>query len=321
MKRQFSRQAVAVAAALVLAMFVAPIGAQQDEGSGATSKASKWTAKKLADGQPDMQGTYVSGWSVPNERWTPEERKAWEAKMEKYRGKNPGAYGSEWTESELRSKNPYQPKPGTVMVTDPANGRVPFQPWALAKRDYVRDNWLEKSEFTDSRVRCLPAGPRFGFQSSYNGWMVLQPPGKVVFLQEHNHNYRVINIDNAPHPGKDIQLWQGDSRGHWEGNTLVVDVTNFTDKTWVIGEIGGEGMSVGTFHSPALKMTERYIMRDADNIDYEATIEDANIFTRPWKVAYGIWKRAPKEYEIYEFACHEGNRWNELTGQDVETKK
>jgi hypothetical protein len=107
----------------------------------------------------------------------------------------------------------------------------------------------------------------------------------------------------------------GDSRGHWEGNTLVVDVTNFTDKTWVMGEIGGEGMSVGSFHSPALHMIERWTWRDADNIDYEATIEDPNVFTKPWKMRFGVWKRAPKGYENYEYACHEGNRWNELTSE------
>jgi hypothetical protein len=316
MKTFFARHAVAASAAVVLGLLVVPVGAQE----GNSTRTNKYVPKKLADGQPDMQGTYVTGWGVPNERFTQEERKAWNDKMEKYRGKNPGAYGSEWTESDLR-KGSYQPPPGTVMVIEPASGRVPFQPWALAKRDYMRDNWLERSEFTDSRVRCLPAGPRFGFQSGYNGWQILQTPGKVIMLQEHNHNYRVVNIDNTPHPGKDIQLWQGDSRGHWEGNTLVVDVTNFTDKTWVIGEIGGEGMSVGTFHSTALHMVERFTMVDADNINYEATIEDPNVYTAPWKIAYGIWKRAPKEYENYEYACHEGNHWNELTGQDLPEDK
>ena len=313
MKGQFPRRAaVAAIAVVVLALPATPMFAQEEDHPSPRGKS--WSPKRLADGQPDMQGTYVSGWGVPNERFTPEERKAWNDKMDKYRGKNPGAYGTEWTESELR-KGAFVPKPGTVMVIDPPDGRVPFQPWALAKRNHIRDHWLDKEEYTDSRVRCLPAGPRFGFQSSYNGWQVMQTAGKVIILQEHNHNYRVINIDNTPHPSKDIQLWAGDSRGHWEGNTLVVDVANFTDKTWVIGEIGGEGMSVGTFHSPALRMTERFTMRDADNIDYEATIEDPNVYTRPWKIAYGIWKKAPKGYENYEFACHEGNRWNELTGQ------
>ncbi len=313
MQTQFSRRVMGACAAVVLALLIVPVGAQEE--SGAAPKAKKaWSPKRLPDGQPDMQGTYVSGWSVPMERFTPEERQAWRDKMEKYRGKDPGAYGSEWFETSIH-KDAFTPKPGTVMVIDPPSGRVPFQPWALAKRDYISTHWLDKEEYTDSRVRCLPAGPRFGLVSRYNGWQVLQPPGHVIFLQEHNHNYRVIPIDKTPHVGKDIQLWQGDSRGHWEGNTLVVDVTNFTDKTWVMGEIAGEGMSVGTFHSPGLHMVERYTFRDADNIDFEATIEDPNVYTRPWKMAYGIWERAPKDYENYEYACHEGNHWNELTGQ------
>jgi hypothetical protein len=315
MKTHLSRRVAAViggVAAVILALLVVPIGAQEDP----SPKLKKnWAPKRLSDGQPDMQGVYITGWGVPQERFTAEERKAWNDKMEKYRGKNPGAYGQEWAEGELH-KNAFKPKPGTVMVTDPPDGRLPFQPWALAKRNYIRDNWIERDEFVDSRVRCLPAGPRFGFQSGYNGWQILQTPGYLIMLQEHNHNYRIIPIDNTPHVGKTIQLWQGDSRGHWEGNTLVVDVTNFTDKTWIIGEIGGEGMSVGSFHSPGLHMVERFTMRDGDNIDYEATVEDPNVYTRPFKLAYGIWQRAPKDYENFEYACHEGNRWNELVGQE-----
>jgi hypothetical protein len=311
MMRQFPHRVAAAAAAVVLAFLVAPLGAQNGAPDPTSTKKS-WTPKRLPDGQPDMQGTYVSGWFVPQERFTDAERKAWQERMVKYRGADPGAYGSEWFETALH-KNPYQPPPGTVLVVDPPDGKAPLQPWALAKRNYISDHWMDKPEYVDSRVRCLPAGPRFGFSSSYNGWQVIQTPGHVIILQEHNHNFRVIPIDSkAPPLSKTIQLWEGDSRGRWEGNTLVVEVTNFTDKTWVIGEIAGEGLSVGTFHSPSLKMTERFIMRDADNIDYEAIIEDPNVYTRPWKIRYGIWERAPKGYENYEFACHEGNRWNEL---------
>ena len=311
MKSQFSRCRAGAIVAALLSLTVMATSTRGQESNGGNG-GKKLAVARLADGQPDMQGVYITGWSVPNERFTPEERKAWEDKMVKLRGPNPGAYGNEWAEGSLH-KDAFKPKPGTVMVIDPPDGRIPFQPWALAKRNYIRDNWLERPEFTDSRVRCLPAGPRFTFVSGYNGWQVLQPPHQVVMLQEHNHNYRVIPVDGSPHPGPNVQLWQGDSRGHWEGNTLVVDVANFTDKTWVVGEIGGEGMSVGSFHSTALHMVERWTMRDGDNIDYEATIEDPNVFTRPWKMALGVWKRAPKEYENFEYACHEGNHWDELT--------
>ena len=309
-------RSVAVLLAVLCLMLAASSGIPAQETNG----NSKYKPARLPDGQPNMEGTYISGWSVPQERFTEAERKEWQETMIKLRGPNPGAYGTEWAERELHDKPSYVPPKGTVMVVDPPDGRIPFQPWALAKKIYIRDHWFERPEFVDSRVRCLPAGPRHTFPSGYNGWQVIQPPGHVIILQEHNHNYRIIPIDSkAPRPGKDIELWMGDSRGHWEGNTLVVEVTNFTDKTWVMGEIGGEGMSVGTFHSPALRMIERWTMRDAENIDYEATIEDPNVFTKPWKMRFGVWKRAPKNYENYEYACHEGNRWNELTSKETQT--
>ena len=313
MKRQTSRNRLLAALAVALCLALAATSGSSAQENG----EAKWRPARLPDGQPNMEGTYITGWSVPQERWTAAERKEWEDKMVKLRGPNPGAYGNEWAERELHDKPSYVPKPGTVMVIDPPDGRVPWQPWALEKKNFIRDHWFERPEFVDSRVRCLPAGPRHTFPSGYNGWQVIQPPGHVIILQEHNHNYRIIPIgDKSPRPGKDIELWMGDSRGHWEGNTLVVDVRNFTDKTWIIGEIGGEGMSVGSFHSPALRMVERWTWRDADNVDYEATIEDPNVFTKPWKMRFGVWKRAPKNYENYEYACHEGNRWNELTSKE-----
>lgn len=308
-----SRAFVFAALVATSSLGLAPVAAQA-QSTGMPAK--NWTPSKLPDGQPNMQGVYITGWGVPQERWTEQERKDFNTKMEALRGPNPGAYGSEWSEPELH-KDSYKPPPGTVMVVDPPDGKAPLQPWALAKRNYIREHWFEKPEYVDSRVRCLPAGPRHTFQSGYNGWQVIQTPGYVMILQEHNHNWRIIPIvkQGAPKPahvGSKIELWQGDSVGHWEGNTLVVEVTNFTDKTWVLGEIGGEGMSVGTFHSQKLKMTERWTWKDQNNVDYEATIDDPNVYTKPWKIALGVWKRAPKTYENYEYACHEGNKWEEL---------
>jgi len=287
--------------------------AAADASSVKKTAAKAWSPKRLPDGQPDMQGTYISGWSLPFERYTAEEQKAYEDRMVAVRGPNPGAYGLEWTEVNLWSKESRVPKGQAQQVVDPPDGRIPWQPWALAKKLYIRDNPYERPEFIDSRVRCLPAGPRFVLTSAYNGWQVMQTPGYVIFLQEHNHNFRIIPLGNAPHLSKGMELWEGDSRGRWEGNTLVVEVTNFTDKTWIVGEAGGEGISSGSFHSTALRLTERFTITDADNIDYDVTIEDPNVFTKPWKMAFGVWKRAPAGYENFEFACHEGNRSMELT--------
>jgi hypothetical protein len=297
-----------VTASVVVVAFVAVL---TQHSSRAAQDPNSYTPAMLPDGQPDIQGVYVSPWRVPLERWTEAEREEWGEKMVAVRGPNPGAYGLEWTESNLRQDNPTE---GMVAVVDPADGQVPWQPWALAKKTYIRNNPYERQSFLDTRVRCLPAGtPRGTFSSSYNGWQVLQPPGHVVILYEHNHLHRVIPVDDSPHPGPDIQLWMGDSRAHWEGNTLVVDVRNLTDKTWVIGELGGEGMSAGSFHSPAMHVVERFTIVDADTIDYEATVEDPNVFTKPWTIAYRVWKRAPEDYVLFEYACHEGNRSMDLT--------
>ena len=270
-----------------------------------------YTPALRPDGQPDIQGIYISPHGMRIERWTDAEREAWTELMETVRGPNPGAYDREWSEGGLREENRDR---DAVAVVDPLDGRIPWQPWALAKKTYIRNNPYERQSFLGTRVRCLPAGtPRGTFASGYNGWQVLQPPGHVVILYEHNHLHRVIPVDGSPHPGSDIQLWMGDSRGRWEGNTLVVDVTNLTDKTWVVGELGGEGMSAGSFHSPAMHVVERFTIVGDGRIDYEATIEDPNVFARPWKIAFPVWMRAPDDYVLFEYACHEGNRSTELT--------
>ena len=270
-----------------------------------------YTPALRPDGQPDIQGIYISPHGMRIERWTDAEREAWTELMESVRGPNPGAYDREWSEGGLREENRDR---DAVAVVDPPDGRIPWQPWALAKKTYIRNNPYERQSFLDTRVRCLPAGtPRGTFASGYNGWQVLQPPGHVVILYEHNHLHRVIPVDGSPHPGSDIQLWMGDSRGRWEGNTLVVDVTNLTDKAWVVGELGGEGMSAGSFHSPAMHVVERFTIVGDGRIDYEATIEDPNVFARPWKIAFPVWMRAPDDYVLFEYACHEGNRSTELT--------
>jgi hypothetical protein len=107
-------------------------------------------------------------------------------------------------------------------------------------------------------------------------------------------------MDGRPHVTPDLRLWMGDSRGRWEGNTLVVDVTNFDDRTWLD--------SHGSFHSDALHVVERWTIAAADRIDYEATLEDAKMFTRPWKIAFTINRNTAPGYEYYEDARLEGER-------------
>ena len=114
----------------------------------------------------------------------------------------------------------------------------------------------------------------------------------------------MIITNGTKHP-EALECWMGDSRGHWEGNVLVVSVADFIGDTWFD--------EAGSFHTAALHMVERFTIVDGNNIDYEATVEDPNVFTQPRKLAFGVWARAPEGYENYDYACHEGNRSLELT--------
>ncbi len=188
------------------------------------------------------------------------------------------------------------------LVVDPSDGKIPYQPWARAKRTEVFEHHtnLTKWEYVDPHMRCFLSGvPRVFYQG---GFQILQPPGYVVILQEFNHGSRIIPLDGRPHVGENVKLWMGDSRGHWEGNTLVVDVTNNNDKTWFD--------LVGDFHSDALHIRERYTVVDADRINYEATFEDPKVYTRPFTIALTFGRTVRGEqarsYELLEEACHEG---------------
>jgi hypothetical protein len=190
------------------------------------------------------------------------------------------------------------------LIVDPPDGRIPYQPWARARRQEVFDNHtnLTKWEHVDPHLRCFLSGvPRVFYQGTFQ---ILQPPGYVVILQEFNHGSRIIPLGGRPHVGDNIKLWMGDSRGHWEGNTLVVDVTSNNDKTWF--DI------VGDFHSDALHINERYTFVNPDTISYEATFEDPQVYTRPFKMAmtFGRTVRGEeaKTYELLESACYEGDR-------------
>lgn len=213
------------------------------------------------------------------------------------------------------------------MVVDPPDGRIPLQPWAAEKREQIVAG-QEKAEFLDPRVRCLQSGlPRANLPVFYNSYQIMQTPGYVIILYEWNHMTRFIPLDGRPHLSPKIRLPMGDSRGRWEGNTLVVDVTNFTDRTWAVGHgappEGAPASAIstghGVFHSEALHVVERFTPM-GDRIHYEATIEDPKVFTRPWRIAFDAFHRAPADHQLFEYACHEGNARNVklLTGVDIE---
>jgi len=311
---------VALVAAIVFLSF-APGSAGQAPAAppGAAGVPGAYVPPRTPDGQPDMQGMWLPGGEgLPMERASivlpPPAARGDGAPAPVGGGRGGGGRGG----AALRP----------TMIVDPPDGKVPFQPWALAKRAEIIDN-QDKFEFVDPRVRCLPAGvPRINLPIVFNTYQILQTPGHVVFLYEWSHLYRDIPLDGRPHVDPKIRLWMGDPRGHWEGNTLVVDSTNFTDKTHLLGN-GAPAVGVpagaltggqGVFHSEALHVVERFTMADANTIAYEATLEDPKVFTRPFKIGWNAFQRAPKDHQLYEYACFEGDHdtVRRMTGVDID---
>lgn len=184
---------------------------------------------------------------------------------------------------------------GQGAIVDPPDGLIPYQPWAAEK---AKDNF-EHHLADEPELHCFESGlpnqmyRQFGFQ-------ILEPAGYVVMNWEFMHAYRIIPTDNRPHTlPASTKLFQGDSVGHWEGDTFVVDTTNFNDRTWLD--------SAGNIHTDQMHVVERFTMVNSRTINYEATIEDPKAYTRPWKVAFSFNRNMQPGYETMEFACIEGN--------------
>jgi hypothetical protein len=155
--------------------------------------------------------------------------------------------------------------------------------------------------------RCISRGvPGWVIPAGYNNaYQIVQTAGYVVIHSEMIHDARIIPLNGrAPLPPS-LRLMEGDSRGRWEGDTLVVETTNFGDRNW-IATSAASGRIKGIPQSPALRIVERFTRVAPDRIDYEARIEDPAVFTRPWTLAFPLMR--DDEYRIYEYACHEGNR-------------
>ena len=184
-------------------------------------------------------------------------------------------------------------QPGPSLVLDTPDRRIPYQPWALEFRKGIADR------FISPLASCFPPGvPRHAIAPAAH--RIVQMPGYVVYMLEYSHSYRVIPTGGGLHLGGAFKLFQGDSRGRWEGNTLVVDVTNINGLTWFD--------NAGNFASDALHVVERYTLIDRDTIHYEARIEDPKVYTRPWTMVSALTRNRDKDFEIWEQACHEGNQ-------------
>ena len=281
-----------------------------------------YTPPKTPWGDPDLRGTYTSDNSigVPFERpqqfgtratLTDEEFEARDkTNAEQVAKDNNERPESKFEEDEAANNAPRhwlergtRLSHATSLVIDPLNGRLPAltpdgqRRQAENRLRIVRQN--EAAEFHSYYDRCITRGVVGSILPAIygNGTNIQQGPGYVVIRNEMIHEDRVIPTDSkAPRLGKNIHLYMGDSRGHWEGNTLVVDSTNFTDK---IG-VGG-----GTAPSTSLHLIERFTRTAPDTIHYEFTVDDPATFAAQWTAALDL--ATKPGYQIYEYACHEGN--------------
>jgi hypothetical protein len=209
-----------------------------------------------------------------------------------------------------------QPQRQASLIVDPPEGRMPpFTEQAKQRQAELR-NYRESRGPADSYAdrslydRCITRGVAGSILPVIynNGNQIVQAPGYVAIVNEMIHETRVIPLDGRPHLGSSLELWLGDSRGHWEGDTLVIETTNFTDRTG-IGLNGG-----GQRHSARLKITERLTRTDANTIRYRITIDDPETWIAPWTMEMPLLR--DDDYGLYEYACHEGNyaMFNILSG-------
>jgi hypothetical protein len=224
---------------------------------------------RTPDGKPDLSGVWQTGSTVKG---------TWE---QANAGLGLGGTGKNPDAPNIRSSS-----------EAPAGGPAPYKP-DVAKKVLELYN---RRGFDDPNARCLPPGVPRIFSSGLFPIQIVQTPKLVVVLYEYMDLFRIIPL-NTNHPDDVVATYMGDSVGHWEGNTLVVDVIGFNDKTWLQG--------TGTIHSEALHVTERYTRVDKDQINYEATMDDPGVFTKPWTIHTTLMLR--EGTRVQEFVCAENN--------------
>jgi hypothetical protein len=168
---------------------------------------------------------------------------------------------------------------------------IPYQPWAAERQ---KENRARRAA-ADPEAKCyLPGVPRITYMPY--PFQIFQTPSSVMLLYEYVHAMRNVYMDGTPHPPGHIDWWMGDSRGSWDGDTLVIDVVDFNDQTWFD--------RAGNFHGDELHVVERYTPIDRDHIDYEVTLEDPKVFTGPWKMRMPLYRRVEKDVQLLEYECY-----------------
>ena len=289
----------------------------------APKKVTKTAIPKTPWGDPDLQGVWNDATSTPLQRpngaskdvLSDEEAAEFQAQLadDLSRDRRDGgaevdvnrAYNEHWMDSRrLKITADHR----TSLIVDPPDGRIPPLVPLSPEREKARvaraaanarfnaglpENYLDMS----LPVRCIirTDSPPYLPTIYNNDFQIFQSPGYVVIAPEMIHSARVISLDGRPHINKNLHQWLGDSRGHFEGNTLVVETTNFNNK------IG----AAGAYFSDAARLTERFTRTGPEDLSYDLTIDDPKTWTKPWTIHMPY--QLDKGYAVYEYACHEGN--------------
>ncbi len=232
--------------------------------SCALAAAQAFDPPRTPDGRPDMGGI----WRLPN-----------------------GNFGGAYEDLE-EHPGTLDDMGGPTAVVDPPDGRVPMHAWADTQRKENPERYIHHN------AACLLAGVP---DTMYHGEarQFIQTPGSLVILTGGPHSYRIVPLDGRPPVGEKIRLWNGDSRGRWEGNTLVIETTNQNGKPWLDQR--------GRFYTEEAHVVERLTLIEPDTIHYQATVDDPNVYTRPFTVAFPYRRNTVDGFEMAEGACYENN--------------
>jgi hypothetical protein len=336
-RTQISRGALTVFFAFGWLAFTNPVAGQGRQESAPPSRTngatpSAYTPARTPDGQPDLQGFWTNSTYTPLERpngvtkefYTPEEaavviKRAADRENEQTKPGTTEDVHYDFTQFGLdRSQAPLVPNLRTSLIVDPPDGKIPPVTDEGRKRAAARaeaekrlgGRWdsAESNQLDDRCIIMAGAGPPM-MNAAYNAnYQIVQGAGSVMILTEMIHDARIIPLDARPQPPENVRQWMGISRGRWEGNTLVVETTNFNGKNSFRGS------------TENLRVTERFTRVADDAIQYRFTVEDKTMWSRPWSGEVPLKKTVGP---IFEHACHEGNYglYNTLVGARLEEKK
>ncbi len=332
---------------VTLAVVAGAMAAMPAASRAQAAEAETWNVPRTAAGRPDLQGVWANNTATPLERpealgdkavLTDEELARLEARYAELfaSGETDAAFADSVFTAALGDGDAFSSRDTTTgnynqfwlvdrdfdnrtsLVVDPPNGRLPpltpeAQRHVDARAAHLADN--PASSWTDRRLqeRCITFGMPNLFAGYNTYYQIVQTPDHVVFLHEMIHDARIIPLDGGPHVDDAIRQWHGDSRGHWDGDTLVVETRNFSAKSdspaALYERIRGT--------AEQLRLVERFTRVGPDTLEHELTVDDPGTYTGAWTAMIPL---ARKDEALYEYACHEGNLGMEgiLAGHRVE---